>query len=423
MTQRSEIDRLLTDWQGRPSVAVIDLDQLRVNIGTLRGMIGDDVRFMAVVKADGYGHGSIPVAKAALRAGVDELAVATVEEGARLRAHGVTAPILVLGPIGELERRRAISQDLMLVVADLAFAEALAADVRGSGRKGPPDVHLKIDTGMHRFGVEPEAAVSLARAIHGARELRLAGVMTHFASADDPDPAYTEEQVRVFDRVVEAIRTEGIDVGTQHLANSAATMRFPELHRDRVRIGIAMYGLQPDGSMPLPPPMRPIMTVHSRVARVVELEPGDRVSYGGTWTAENATRVGLVPIGYADGYRRQGSNLAWMDLDGDRVPVRGRICMDQTLVEVGPDARRGDLVTVIGNGETSVAPTLDQLAEMYGTISHELPTNLVVQRLAHLYIQGGELVAVSDLWGYRELDEGAFAQAPVKGEPVAAAAE
>ncbi|HYH11503.1 MAG TPA: alanine racemase, partial [Thermomicrobiales bacterium] len=336
MTQASDIERILRDWGGRPSVAVIDLDQLRTNIGELRRMTGDGVRLMAVVKADGYGHGSIPVAKAALRSGADELAVATVEEGVRLRASGVRAPILVLGPIGERERRRAISHDLMLVVASTDLARKLSADVRASGRKQPLDVHVKIDSGMHRYGVEPDGAVDVARVIDGANELRLAGVMTHFACADDPDPASTREQARVFDVVVGAIRQAGIEVPTEHLANSAATMRFPEFHRDRVRVGIALYGLQPDAGMPLPPPMRPIMTVHSRLARVVSLEAGDRVSYGGTWAAEAATRVGLVPIGYADGYRRQGSNLAWMDVSGERAPVRGRICMDQTLVEVGP---------------------------------------------------------------------------------------
>jgi alanine racemase len=160
--------------------------------------------------------------------------------------------------------------------------------------------------------------------------------------------------------------------------------------------------------MPLPEPMRPVMTVHSRLARVLELDPGDRVSYGGTWVAEERCRIGLVPIGYADGYRRQGSNLAWMDVRGKRAPVRGRICMDQTLVEVGSDARPGDLVTVIGDGVSSVAPTIDELAELYGTVSHELPTQLVAPRLAHLYVKDGRLVALSDLWGYREFDADAL---------------
>ncbi len=419
MTPASDIATILEVWGGRPSVAVVDLDHLAANVQHLRRIVGARVRLMAVVKADGYGHGSVPIAKAAVLAGADELAVATVEEGVRLRRGGLRAPILVLGPVGSQERQRVISHALALVVADAGFARGLAQVARKTRLKQPLDVHLKVDTGMHRFGVDPEGAVGLARVVSELPELRLAGVMTHFASADDPDRCWTDAQARAFDDAVAAMQANGIPVMGQHLANSAATLRFPEYHRDRVRIGIAMYGLRPDADMPLPAPMRPVMTVHSRLARVLELEPGDRVSYGGTWVAEERCRIGLVPIGYADGYRRQGSNLAWMDVKGAKAPVRGRICMDQTLVEVGPDARAGDLVTVVGDGVSSVAPTIDDLAEMYGTVSHELPTQLVAPRLAHLYVQGGKLVAIADLWGYRELDPEALAQTEPEPEPVA----
>jgi alanine racemase len=410
MTTPSELETILRAWDGRPSVAVVNLDQLTTNVRALRGMVGERVKLMTVVKADGYGHGSIPVAKAAIRAGADELGVATVEEGVRLRRGGVTAPILVMGPIGALEKRRAIAHDLMLVIGDLLFAKALAADVRASGRKSPLEVHLKVDTGMHRFGVAVDEAADLARVIDDAPELRLAGVMTHFAASDDPDTAYTMEQAGAFDRACAAIREAGIEVRGQHLCNSAATLRFPELHRDRVRVGIAMYGLRPDPEIALPEPFAPILTVHSRITRILELQAGDRVSYGGTWIAPEPARVALVPLGYADGYRRQGSNLAWMDVRGEEVPVRGRVCMDQTLVQVGADARPNDHVTVVGDGRNGVAPSLDRLATLYGTISHEMATGMVIRRLAHLYVQDGRLIAITDLWGYRELNENALAQ-------------
>lgn len=273
---------------------------------------------------------------------------------------------------------------------------------------------------MHRFGTSPREAVELATAIHSAPELRLAGVMTHFASADDPDPAYSRMQAETFDIACNAISATGIDIPSEHLCNSAAALAYPEYHRDRVRVGIAMYGLRPDPELlpvPVPEPMRPIMTIHSRLARVLDIEPGDRVSYGGSWKAESATRIGLVPIGYADGYRRQGSNRAWMDVNGSRAPVRGRVCMDQTMIEVGDNARQGDPVTVIGNGATSSAPTIDELAVLYGSISHEVATSYAIQRLGHLYVRDGALVAVSDLWGYRELDEDAFAQSKVDTRP------
>lgn len=411
MTRPRDIETLLASWGGRPAVAVVDLDQLAVNVRALRERIGPGTRFMAVVKADGYGHGSIPMAKCAIRAGADELAVATVEEGVQLRRAGVMAPILAMGPIGSKERPRAISFNLMLVIGDPDFARGLAADVRTSGRKNPLHVHLKLDTGMHRFGVSHAQAVDVARIIDAAPELELAGVMSHFASADDSDATSTHEQALRFDEACAQIRAAGIDIPSEHLCNSAATLAYPQYHRARVRVGIAMYGLRPDPElMPVPEPLRPVMTVHARITRILDLQPGDAVSYGGTWTAGSPARVGLVPIGYADGYSRLGSNQAWMDVRGKRSPVRGRVCMDQTVIELDAEARLDDLVTVIGDGQRGTAPSINELAVMFGTVSHELATKLAIHRLSHLYLEHGNLVAVRDLWGYRELDEGAFAQ-------------
>ena len=408
MTSAADIDRILQGWGGRPSVAVVNLDQLAANIRALRGMIGDTTKLMSIVKADAYGHGSIPVAKTALAAGANELGVATVEEGVRLRDAGIEAPILVMGPIGERESRRAIASDLMLVVSEVDLAKALAADVRKSGRKKPLPVHIKIDTGMNRFGCAPDEAPTLAQVIDKLPELRLDAVMTHLACADNPGSDATAGQAEVFDRAIANIRAAGIEVPSQHIANSPGTINFPDLHRDRVRVGTAMYGLQPDPTMELPAPLRPVMTVHSRISRIHEMQPGDRVSYGGTWTAETPTRVGLVALGYADGYDRSGSNRAWMDVRGQKAPVLGRICMDQTVIGLPDDAQPADLVTVIGDGHSGVAPGVDDLAAMYGTISYDIACGLVAPRLAHLYVKAGHLVAITDLWGYRELDEGAF---------------
>lgn len=408
MTPQDKVEALLTGWGGRPTVATIDLDQLRANTVAFRGLIGDNVIFMAVVKADGYGHGAIPVAKSALSAGADELGVATVEEGVRLRDAGIDAPIVVLGPIGAYERRRAARHKLTLVIGDLGSARALDADAKMMLRREPIDVHLKVDTGMGRFGASGHQVLEIARAIQQSDHLRLAGVMTHLATADERDPAFTQEQASRFDATCDRLREAGIDVQSVHLANSAATLKYPELHRDRVRVGISLYGLLPDAAMRLPEPIRPVMRVFSRLARVFTLEPGDSVSYGRSWTAEGRTTAGLVPLGYADGYRRQGSNTAWMAVRGAEAPVRGRICMDQTVVEVPDDAQIGDLVDVIGDGVSSVAPTLDQLAPRYGTISYELATSLVAPRVPHLYLRDGNLVAISDLSGYRELAPNQF---------------
>jgi alanine racemase len=393
-------------WSGRPTVAVVDFDTLATNVRTIRSLIGPRVKLMSVVKANGYGHGAVPIGKAALAAGADELGVATVDEGVQLREAGVTVTILVMGPIGVDERARAIGNDLAIVVSDASFAHALAADAKMMIRKEPVSVHLKIDTGMNRFGVEPGLVVETARAILSHPELRLDGVMTHMSSADSDDPAETHRQNAVFDRCIAMLKEAGIDTSGHHAGNSATTLRFPQYHRDRVRVGVATYGLRPDTGFVLPGPMRPILTIHSRIARIHTLQPGDAVSYGMTYRATQEERAGLVPLGYADGYRRALSSRTWMGIAGSRADQIGRICMDQTVVRLpaGVDVSPGDLVTVVGNGSeaTSPAPTLDELAEIAGTISYEMSTGLTA-RLPKLYVRGGQVVAIDDLSGYREL--------------------
>ena len=393
-------------WHGRPTVAVVDLDALAGNIEVLKELVGPDVRLMAVVKANAYGHGAIPVARAALEAGAGALGVATVDEGAQLRMAGIEAPILVFGPIGRVERARAVGQGLALVIADAAFARGLAAEVRAALHKEPHPVHLKIDTGMNRFGAEPDGVVELARAIVDCPELRLEGIMTHQAAADSPDPAAAHEQVAVFDEAVHALREAGIEAPIHHVANSATTLRFPEHRRCQVRAGIAIYGLDPDSGLPAPPRMRPVMTIHARIMRVFEIGPGEAVGYGGTYRPERNERAGLVTIGYADGYRRAFSNVAHMSVRGQPAPVIGRVSMDQTVIRLpdGVDVDHGETVTVVGDGTeaTAGAPTFNELAGLAGTIPYELVCG-IAPRMPRLYLRGGQLVAVSDLFGLRDL--------------------
>lgn len=396
-------DTPLAAWNGRPTVALVDLDVLALNIRHLRGLIGPDVRLMAVVKANGYGHGAVTIARYAVTHGVDALAVATVDEGEQLRRAGIEMEILVLGPVGDAERQRAVRLRLALVVGSVAFARALAADVRRAGTE-PAAVHIKIDTGMHRFGCTPDDAVAVAHAVDDLPELRWAGLVTHLATADDPDTAFTRIQMARFDGVVGAIREAGLEVPNQHVSNSAATLRFPELHRDQVRVGIALYGLRPDPAMALPPPMRPILTVHGRIGRVIPLQRGDTVSYGRTYRAERDEIAALVPVGYADGYPRALSSRAEMSIAGQPAPILGRVCMDQTVVRVPVDAmaQSGDPVVVVGDGtdETAGAPMLDELAALAGTNGYELATGLAA-RLPKLYLAAGEIVAIEDLLGRR----------------------
>lgn len=401
--ESDEVSAFLATWRGRPTVAIVNLDQLTANIRHLRGMIGPSVRLMAVVKANGYGHGAVIVSRHALANGVDALAVATVDEGVQLREAGIVAEILIIGPIGENERERAVRAGLSLVVASAGFAAGLACEVRRIGAS-PVPVHLKVDTGMHRFGCMPEEAVSVTNAILSQPELRWAGLMTHLATADDPDTGFTHEQASRFDAAVAVLRAAGLDVPTQHLTNSAGTLRFPDLHRGMVRVGIALYGLRPDPAMELPHPMAPVLSIRSRVARVSKLPAGEGVNYGQTYRAKSDERVALVPIGYADGYPRTLTGQTTMVLGGRTAPLLGRVTMDQAVVRVPEviDVRPGDPVIIAGNGaaDGDGAPTLDDLASYAGTIGYELAVRLAA-RLPKIYVLGGSVIAVDELGGHR----------------------
>ena len=403
------IRQVVEDWQGRPTFAVIDLDALAINVQTLRAHVRPEASILAVVKANGYGHGAVPVAEVALENGASGVAVATVDEGAQLRKAGITGQILVMGPMGAAERDRAVGMDMAIVMSDIPFAAGLARVVRMHQRTEPLKVHLKIDTGMRRFGVTPESVVDSAKAIMSHPELKLEGIMTHLACADEVDTGSAHRQVEIFDDCVKRLKAVGIEVPVHHVANSATAVQFPDYHRDMVRPGLAMYGVRPAPHVPLPGEpgvMKQILTVYSMVTRVIPLEPGDKVGYGGTWEASTHTRGALVPIGYADGYLRALSSSGWMSISNVRAGVIGRVCMDQTILQLpeGLPAETRQLVVVIGNGtdETPGAPTLEDIAQVAGTIPHEMMTGLA-PRLPKLYIRGGRLVAVHDLEGYRRV--------------------
>ena len=403
------LDRIVDQWQGRPTYAVIDLDAFAQNVRTMRAHIRDEARYCVVVKANGYGLGAIPLAREAIQNGADMLAVATVDEGAQLRRAGISTDILLMGPAGPAEKDLAVGMDMTVVMNDIPFAYGLAKTVREDGRSKPLKVHLKVDTGMRRFGVQPKDAVAAARKIMSFPELKLEGLMTHFASADIPDLSSAHEQVRVFDQVVADLEAAGIDIPIKHVCNSAATVQFPEWHKDMIRSGLATYGVRPAPHIPLPGEpgeMKQAVTIHSMVARVIPLEVGDKVSYGGTWTATEKTRGALIPLGYADGYLRGLSNRGWMAIEGQRANVIGRVCMDQTILEMPeslPSETRQNVV-VIGNGtdDTPGAPTLEEMAEIADTIPHELMTT-IAPRVPKLYVKDGRIVGLADLDGYRSL--------------------
>jgi alanine racemase len=388
-----------TDASRRATRAVIDLDAIAGNVRAFREIVGPSVQLMAVVKANGYGHGAVMIARTAIGAGADQLAVATVDEGMQLRQAGTQKPILVLGPVSPEEISSAIRNELQLSIGSTeqasAFSESLGFDDTGFQLK----VHLKIDTGMSRYGSKPENALSLAQYLNRDPRFNLAGVFTHFASADEEDERPTQDQAELFDSAIASLRKSHIDPGTVHAANSAATLRSPRYHFDMVRIGISMYGIAPSAVISLPEGFQSAMAIRSRIGRVFDLAPGDKVSYGGTYVATAHERAALVPIGYADGYRRGLSGKAWMSVAGTKCPVLGRVCMDQTVIRIPNDQniREQDEVLVAGSPEAP-SPSFDELAEIVDTIPYEIATG-ITRRVPRIYVDHGEIVGVEDLQG------------------------
>lgn len=381
----------------RSTRALIDLDAIAGNLRAFREGVSAETRIMAVVKANGYGHGAVMVAQTALLHGANELAVATVDEGCRLRAAGIDSPILILGPIHPSEIPSALRADLTLAVGDREIVSILSATVPPG--TPPVSVHLKVDTGMRRFGSSVDGAAAIAAHIAKSPGLHLAGTFSHFAAADEHDETATLQQQAAFDDALANIRAADIDPGTRHIANSAATLRSRRYDYDLVRIGISLYGIPPSADVELWSGMRQALTLHSRVHRVFAVAPGEGVSYGATYRATGHERAALIPIGYADGYHRILSNQSWMEIASTRAPVRGRVCMDQTVVGLQSDlsVTLGDDVVVIGDGRGE-APSLVDIAEMAQTIPYEIVTSIAARVPRH-YIHSGRVVAVEDLHG------------------------
>ncbi len=392
----------------RATRAIVDLDAFQSNVRRVLASLRPGCRLMAVVKANAYGHGAAMIARSAVQAGAAQLAVATVAEGLRLRTVGIEVPILVLSPIDFPEIGSALRGGLSLTVADDPVMDRVEAEACRLRLPGPAPVHVKIDTGMRRYGAMPEAAIALAVRVAASPELALEGVFTHFAAADEIEEGFTSEQATRFDRSVEELAARGIRPPQLHAANSAATLRSRRYDYDLVRVGIALYGLPPSPDIPLLSGMRPVLSVRSRVARIIDLAPGDTVGYGRTYRAEMFEQAALVPLGYADGYPRSLSGLGWVALGGRPAPVRGRISMDQTVIGVpaGVQVQPGHEVVVVG--EAAGAPGLVDLAGMVGTIPYEMATG-IAPRVPRHYVRASEVVAVEDLSGLHEADAGLFA--------------
>ncbi len=369
--------------------AEIDLDAIAHNVAAFKRHVGGESEIFAVVKANAYGHGAAPVARAALAAGATRLAVHRAIEGVELRQAGLDAPTLIMGYTPPAGAKTIVRWRLSPSLMTLEFAQALSACAEADGVTTP--VHVKVDTGMSRYGLLPEEVVEFARSLQTLPGIRLEGLFTHFATADAADQTHLRRQLAVFRDVLAALQNAGIPVPLAHAANSAATMRLPEAHFDAVRIGIAMYGLDPSDEWAPIFEIRPALTLKSRVSRVRELPAGAGISYGRTFVTATPTTVALVPVGYGDGYHRILSNRGSVLIRGQRAPILGRVCMDQFVVDVSHIAgvKQDDEVVLIGcQGNEHIRA--EEVALLTGTINYEVTTSLL-PRVARVYLQGGKI--------------------------------
>jgi alanine racemase len=367
----------------RPAWAEVDLAAIGHNIGVLRRAAAP-AAVWAVVKADGYGHGAVPAARAALAAGAEGLGVALVEEAVTLRRAGIDGPVLVLAEPPPHQYTAAVEAGVRAVVYTPRAIDGLAAAARAASTTMA--VHLKLDTGMHRVGAPPAEAVALAERIAARPSLTLEGVMTHLAVADEPDDPYTDRQLDAFDAAVAALRARGIDPPLRHAANSAAALAHPRARYSFVRAGIATYGIVPGpGVAHLAGELRPALALRTRVSFVKRVGGGERISYGLRHRFATDTTVATLPLGYADGVsRRLSATGGAVLIGGRRRPIVGVVTMDQLMVDCGDDAvAPGDEAVLIG-GQGDAIVTATEWADRLGTIAYEVTCGISA-RVPRLY--------------------------------------
>jgi len=366
-------------------VAEVSLAALAHNCRQACALVGSRVRVIAVVKADGYGHGAVAAARAFVRGGAAMLGVSSLAEGVELRRAGVDTAIVVLGGLFAGEAEDAIAHDLAAAVWTRDGAEAFAAAARAAGRRA--QAHVKIDTGMTRLGLDAGDVAGFGRALARLDGLAVAGVFSHLASADDVTQAAVARQIERFDAAVRALHEAGVRPGLVHLANSAAVLAAPHAHYDAVRPGIMLYGYAPAPHLAARADLRPAMRLVTRIVQVRRVPAGRAVGYGGTWVAARPSVIAALPVGYADGYHRLASNRAEVLVRGRRVPVAGRVCMDHVMLDVTdvPDVQANDRAILFG-AEAGVAVTGDELAAWCETIPYEVLT-AVGKRVPRVYVE------------------------------------
>jgi len=378
----SAVDRLLT-W------AEVDLDALAANILSYRRHVGTGVEIIAVVKANGYGHGAVKVSRAALAAGASRLAVHRLKEGIELRQAGINCPILIMGYTPVANAPIVVAHQLTASVTTREFAEALS-----NSAEIPIPVHIKVDSGMGRFGLLPGEAADFTAYLSSLRLIKIEGIFTHFATADALDQSYMRQQLATFKGVLAELESRGLEIPLRHACNSAAAMTLPEAHFDAVRPGVSLYGMAPSSELSPPFVLQPVLSLKSRVVRLRTLAAGSCIGYGCTYVTRNPTRVALLPVGYGDGYHRLISGRGAVLLRGKRAAILGRVSMDQIVVDVSaiPGVQIEEEATLLG-GEGGAAISAEEVAGWAQTINYEITTS-ILPRVTRLYRRNGEIIGV-----------------------------
>ncbi len=349
----------------------IDLKAIRENMIHIRDKAGDGINVMAVIKADGYGHGAVPIGHY-IEDIVDYFGVASIEEAVELRKSGLTSPILILGYNSPSMYGLNLRYDVDQTIYSLQTAEAMSEEAVSAGKTAR--IHIALDTGMTRIGLSPdEKGLAVIKSIMALPGIKIEGMFTHFSCADMENKAYTYEQMKRYDRFVEMLGQEGIEIHVKHICNSAGIMEFDHHRYDMVRAGIILYGLLPSDEVNVKSvALSPALSWRSHVVNIMEPEMNRGISYGATYVTDHPCRIATVSIGYADGYPRSLSNKGWVLIHGRKAPIVGRVCMDQMMVDITdiPDVKIEDVVTLVGK-DGSEQITAEEISEAAGSFNYE----------------------------------------------------
>lgn len=367
----------------RPTVAVIDLAAMRSNVKALKKLAGGKL-FMAVVKTNAYGHGAVQAARAALQAGAGRLGVSLVEEGAILREAGITAPIHVLSAASPDQAKDIVEFNLIASVSSASLARELNAAAAAGGKK--IKVHLKLDTGLHRFGVLPEDSPGFCEKVYGLPNLEWEGAYTHLSSADEGDWELTEQQVNLFKKALKNLEGRGYSFPVKHVGGSTIAIERPDMHFDMVRPGIALFGYCPSPRQEKLVRLEQVMSIKTRIAQVRDLPAGTPVGYSGAYRTGKDTRVAVLPVGFGDGYSRAVSGKAEVLVGGKRCRLAGKVSLDQVLVDLEPvpEAGEGDEVVLLGRQGGDMI-TGREMAEWMNGIPDQVVSTLTA-RMPRMYI-------------------------------------